>query len=79
MNVWSSTPKGAQSGDILARDCRLDDARLIAAAPDLLDLLQELVSRFDEDNLDTAEHGFVAFIDRVHEAIARASVVPSST
>ncbi len=44
MNVWSPTPKGMQSGDIIAANCKPADARLIAAAPELLDALRVVAS-----------------------------------
>ncbi len=41
-SVWGPTPAGMQSGRIICQNVRLADARLIAAAPDLLAALKEL-------------------------------------
>ena len=39
-SVWGPTPVGKQSGEWIAKDVTLPNARLIAAAPDLLDALR---------------------------------------
>jgi len=41
-SVWGPTPADAQSGEWIAKDVRLANATLIAAAPDLLDVLNSL-------------------------------------
>lgn len=40
--VWGPTPPGKQSGDVVCRDAQPENARLIAAAPDLLKALKRI-------------------------------------
>jgi hypothetical protein len=42
MNVWSKAAPGMQSGMMIAKEASIDNARLIAAAPELLDALKSL-------------------------------------
>ena len=57
MNVWSPTPagqrfpKGTKSGDIVAYDCKPADARLFAAAPDMLAALKLIWQMFDDGRI----------------------------
>ena len=42
MDVWTTTPRYAGGKGLIARVIEADDARLIAAAPEMLDALQAL-------------------------------------
>src|SRR5712671_3511890 len=64
--VWSSTPFGQQSGEIICKDVTPANARLIAAAPDLLAALRDLVEHpYDGEGRN------LAALDRARAAIAK--------
>lgn len=42
--VWAKAPHAMSSGDVVAKDVRIADARLITAAPDLLALAKQYAS-----------------------------------
>ena len=52
--------------------CELDDARLIAAAPDLLAALQALVAAVDDDDTDGSVIRYAAALARALEVIEQA-------
>lgn len=47
-NIWSKPASGMASGCVVARDVRVADAPLIAAAPELLAALKDIQKKFWE-------------------------------
>ncbi len=80
MNVWSPTPKGMQSGDIIAANCKPADAHLIAAAPELLAALKRSLKAMDHmgdvlngmDAVEGRDAKIFPIWDEVRAAIAKA-------
>ena len=82
----------ANNGNVIARVTRvltdeteaIDNARLIAAAPELLATAQEIIADFDNygevlQQDDNSEYGKVAPIERLRQAIAKAEQSSSIT
>lgn len=46
-SIWGPTPPGKQSGEWIAKDVAKANARLIAAAPELLAALKAILEAFD--------------------------------
>jgi hypothetical protein len=68
-DIFVTTPRYAGGAGLIARVINADDAMLIAAAPDLLKALYELV-----DDLGTPEDGIQAdLMNAAHAAILKAT------
>lgn len=71
MSVWGPTPEGAQSGEWIAKDVRPANAALIAAAPDMLTLLEDALEYFVA-TLSPCEPDCECFIHLTRAVIAKA-------
>lgn len=72
-NIWSEARPGAVSGELVARHAKPANARLIAAAPELLDALQLFVKQWNAcgPNSDFGRY-FSSVRDTAETAIAKA-------
>jgi hypothetical protein len=59
-NVWGPTPPGKQSGEIVAKDCTLPNARLIAAAPRMYEALETLARLGNEPLYGNSDGNVIA-------------------
>lgn len=72
MNVWSRTAKGDQSGEILAKDVKPANARLMAAAPELIAVTREMCRIIAFASPETLVEALKRCYDDAREAIDKA-------
>lgn len=72
VNIWTEAATGNQSGDVIAFDVSLRNAKLIAAAPDLLKLAHRVIEYFGDDEIDDMLNCDIEVRDMARAAIAKA-------
>lgn len=72
-NVWGPTPPGMQSGEMVCQLATVDNARLIAAAPELLALLREAETLAVLGDIEetTEAHGWGEWLKSTRAILAR--------